>query len=99
VVYEDLCNDPLKVTQGVFKFLGWDLTSSTARFIEQSTRERRIRLLDWVQAKHPYFGVLKNSSQSAQAWKTELTERQQAQILTIAKAFPGFKDYWPDPAG
>jgi hypothetical protein len=95
VVYEDLCRDPMGVIKGVYDFLGWEMGRSTTRFIERSTKERRSRLLDWLQAKHPYFGVLKNSLQSANSWKTELTGQQISRIISIAEALPHFKEYWP----
>src|SRR5438132_842673 len=53
-------------------------------------------LLDWLQAKHPYFGVRKDSMQAAESWRSELSEKQQKEVLSIAGRFPGFAEYWPD---
>jgi hypothetical protein len=94
VVYEDLCREPLATTACVFDFLGWKMEPQTLRFIERSTQERKSRLLDWLQAKHTYFGVLKNPIKAAEGWKTELTDDQKAQVLSIAGTFPRFKEFW-----
>jgi|GEM_PF-128229 len=96
VIYEDLCRNPAQVTRDVFTFLGWQLGPRTLRFIDNSTKERRIRLLDWLQAKHPYFGVKKDSLQSAESWRSELTQEQKRQVLSIASRLPDFEAYWPD---
>jgi hypothetical protein len=96
VVFEDLCRNPARVTRDVFVFLGWQLGPRTLRFIENSTKERRIRLLDWLQAKHPYFGVKKDSIQSAESWRSELSHEQKQQVLSIASRLPDFEGYWPD---
>src|SRR5207302_3542539 len=73
VVYEELCRDPVRVTNAAFAYLGWQVGPQTLRFIERSSKEKNIWLLDWLQAKHPYFGVRKDSIQSAESWRSELT--------------------------
>jgi hypothetical protein len=95
VVYEDLCRAPEIVTRDLFDFLGWEMGPQTRRFLRTNTSASSSLLSDWLQAKHPYFSVRKNSRRAAASWRTQLRPRQQEQILTIARAFPRFDDYWP----
>jgi hypothetical protein len=97
VVYEELCRAPAVVTREVFDFLGWEVGRQTERFLRRSTASSSSWLSDRLQAKHPYFSVRKNSLQAAESWRTQLTPRQQEQVLAIALAFPSFHDYWGQP--
>lgn len=95
VVYEELCDRPLSVTQAVFAFLGWKMGRQTFRFLGRSTRGETIPIRTWLQGKQTYFGVLKDPERSRDAWKTELTGREQDQVLAVARALPEFAAYWP----
>jgi hypothetical protein len=91
------------VTRDLFDFLGWRLGPQTERFLRTSTSSSSSWLSDWLQAKHPYFSVRKNSLRAAESWRDQLTPRQQEQVLAIARAFPRFEDCWggrpPAPGG
>jgi hypothetical protein len=97
VVYEELCRAPEAVTRELFDFLGWGTGPQTEQFLRQSTASSSW-LLDWLQAKHPYFSVWKNSRRAAESWRDQLTSRQQEQVLAIARAFPRFAEYWGNPS-
>jgi hypothetical protein len=96
IVYENLCRDTRGVLRGIFDFLDWGLGPQTEKFIARSTRESRFQILRWLRGKQQYFAVFKNSAKSAESWRTELTELEKQQVLSIASAFPEFKRYWPD---
>jgi hypothetical protein len=98
VVYEELCGDPLKITDSLFQFLGWSLGPKTREFIELSTGLRRSVLADWRRASNRYFGLYKDRTRVLEAWKTEMKPREKEEIIAIASLHPAYRTYWPESA-
>jgi hypothetical protein len=94
VVYRDLCRDPLAVTESLFEELGWGVTKQTRRFLHHTTTRKTSRLTSLVTASHSYFSVYKPGKESLDAWKRELSRREQGEILAIAD--PLVRRWWPE---
>jgi hypothetical protein len=96
VVYEELCRDPLNLTQSLFQFLGWPMGAQTREFVSLSTGLRHSLLADLRRATNRYFGVYKDRTKVLESWKTELTDQAIKEIISIASRFPGYRNYWPE---
>ena len=97
VVYENLCADPLRVTEEVFAKLGWEKSVQTEKFISDSSRNHTGGLHAWFRGKRPYFDVYKNSQQSMNSWRQNLPLEIQESILRIARKFRHFYSFWASP--
>jgi hypothetical protein len=95
VVYRDLCRDPLAVTETLFDALGWEMTSQTMRFLHETTTRQTSRLTSLLTASHSYFSVYKPGERSLNAWKRELSRREQEEIVAVAR--PLVERWWPEP--
>lgn len=79
VVYEDLCADPMGVTQDIFDTIGWRMMDSTKSFIEASTSgARRGR-----SKAASYYSVYRDPSKSLEKWREQLTAVEQNDIASI----------------
>jgi Sulfotransferase domain len=96
VVYEELCQNPLKIAGSLFQFLDWPMEAETQRFIELSTGRRHSFLSAIRRARSRYFGVFADQAQALDSWKTRLSRRAQKRIISIACQLPGYRDYWPE---
>jgi hypothetical protein len=94
VVYEELCKEPLRIAESLFEFLGWPIGHETREFIEVSTGARRSFLGALRPANYRYFGVYRSQRRVRQSWKTRLSGRDKAEIMSIAGRLPGFRNYW-----
>jgi hypothetical protein len=72
------------------------MEAETQRFIGLSTGLRHSLLSDLRRAHRRYFGVFVHKTRARDSWKTELSRRAQERIISIARQFPGFGDYWPE---
>jgi hypothetical protein len=61
--YEDVCSEPIEMTRRMFEFAGLGWQSQTERFVLASTRE----------SEADYYSVFKNSHESANRWRSELS--------------------------
>lgn len=75
VRYEDLCLDPVGVTDRMFRASGLDLHPQTETFLAQSTRSDR----------GGYFSVYKDSRRAAEQWRRELAPEAVERILEVVK--------------
>ena len=96
VVYRDLCRDPLAVTESLFDALGWPVTKQTRRFLHETTTRQASRFTSLVTASHSYFSVYRPSKDGIDAWKRELSQREQEEIIAVAR--PLLERYWPETA-
>jgi hypothetical protein len=85
VVYEDLCARPEEILEELFAFCGLDFCAQTQRFLRESTSK----------TDKSYFGLFKNSSESAHKWKTELEEPSRAAVLRMLARSP-LARYWQE---
>ncbi|NII11165.1 sulfotransferase [Oleiagrimonas sp. C23AA] len=60
--YEDICAEPVAMTQRMFQFTGLDWHPQSERFVQASTQE----------AQSGYYSVFKNPLRSAERWRSEL---------------------------
>ncbi len=76
VRYEDLCARPLATTQDLFGFVGLDWSPQTEDFITESTSYKGF---------YRYFGVRRNSPETADKWRTALSPEEQERILLVVR--------------
>lgn len=83
VVYEDLCARPAEVLTELFSFCGLELSEQTERFLRESTSKTDNR----------YFGLFKDSAESAHKWKTELPPAERSAVERMV-ADSSLAHYW-----
>jgi hypothetical protein len=93
VVYRELCEDPLKVTESLFQFVGWAMGPGTRDFIELSIGMRHSLLADLTRVSNRHFGIYKDRTKALESWKKELTEQASQIIISIASQLPGYRGY------
>ena len=82
VIYEELCDNPEMVCQQLFSFAGLEWSSQTADFIELANRQES--------GGERYYQILRNPKQSAEKWRTELSNQQIADIKhAVSDSLPG----------
>lgn len=96
VVYERLCEDPLRIAYCLFEFLGWPMGPETKRFIDTSTGNRGSISGSLRRVFHRYFGVYRDTSRVSESWKSELPNLVKERIISIARLHPCYRDYWPE---
>ncbi len=74
--YEDLCVNPVTTTQELFSFAGLDWPRQTEDFIAESTSYKGF---------YRYFGVRRNSPETADRWRTTLSPDEQERILAVVR--------------
>ncbi len=91
IVYEDMCENPLRVTQKVFDFLGWRMKDSTREFIRASTSgERPAR-----RGNDAYYSVYRDPRTSLHKWRDQLSAAQQNEIASVFRDSP-YARLWRD---
>lgn len=89
VRYEDICADPITMTQRMFAFIGLDWQSQTEAFVRASTEStRRARNTD-------YYSVFKSPRESTGRWRKELAPKVIERILAVLGSSP-LQHYYPD---
>lgn len=83
VFHEQLCRDPLKISNEVFNHLGLAMCDQTLDFIKASTTERDAPPRSVKTRRRAYFNVYRDPMKSMDKWKTELNAEQRAQIDAI----------------
>lgn len=83
VVYEDLCARPAEILEELFRFCGLDFAPQTQKFLRESTSKTDKR----------YFGLFKDSLESAHKWKTELSAAEVLAIQRMVSNSP-LAHYW-----
>jgi len=96
VVYEELCRDPVRITESLFQFLSWPIRPETRQFIELTTGRGHSFLGDLRRANNSYFGVFKKRTRVLHSWKTDLSDQAKEEITSIARLHPGYRNYWPE---
>ena len=91
IVYEDMCESPLRVTSKVFDFLGWRMKDSTREFIEASTSGERPTRTD----SDAYYSVYRDPRKSVHKWRDQLTHAQQDEISSVFRDSP-YARLWRD---
>lgn len=86
IIYEDLCQTPLKVIKEVFDFLELEVTRQTKEFIRESTMV--------CEASTPY-SIYRNPRESMNKWQAELSEDEQSEIAATLNHSDIMK-YWRD---
>jgi hypothetical protein len=71
--YEELCAEPLRVTQELFRGCELDWDEQTARFLHDSTSN----------AKGDYYSVFKDPLESAWKWRKELPGEDVERVLAV----------------
>lgn len=75
VRYEDVCAEPLVMTQRMFDFTGLDWQTQTERFVRASTE----------MTNADYYSVFKSSQASANRWRSELEPEVIERILRVLR--------------
>ncbi len=83
VFYENLCKDPVGVTQEVMDCFGLGLDDKVRHFLEGAATSSNAHVGGRVGFSRQYFSVNKNSQTVAYRWRTELTEDQKSSIMDI----------------
>lgn len=91
IVYERFCEDPFASSEELFDFVGWRLLQPTRDFIEASTQGPTPGL----DVRRSFYSVYRNSTESLNKWKSDLTLEQQHEIAEVVKDSP-LLDLWPD---
>lgn len=86
VRYEDICINPLKSTEQMFRFTGLEMTDQTRRFITAST----------TQADERYYSVYKNPEIAAMRWQEELSSKTIERVMAIVERSPFARYYSAD---
>jgi len=94
VVYEELCRELVKVSSGVFDFLGWKMGAQTLQFLRQSTCGGRSTVATMMLGQHAYFGVYRDPRESLKNWKNVLTEAQAERIVALVRPHFPYEKYW-----
>jgi hypothetical protein len=76
VKYEDVCADPVGVTQRMFAFAGLEFHPQTGRFVQASTGATR----------KAYYSVFKNPRAAADHWRSELPQPVIDRIMAVVRA-------------
>jgi hypothetical protein len=84
VSYEDLCNDPLAVTRGLFAFAGLDLHRQTEDFIAASSQ---------YEGSERYYQVKKNTQEVAERWRVELPPEARDRIRAVVRHSAALRAY------
>lgn len=87
VRYEDVCADPLAMTQRMFEFTGLDWQSQTEGFVRASTQTTR-RATDT-----DYYSVFKPPQASAGRWRTELAPEVIERVMGVVRSSPLHRFY------
>jgi hypothetical protein len=90
VHYEDFCSDPVPQSKKLLDFAGLDWSLQTERFLQGSTS---------ADGHEHYYGVVRDSVQAANKWRTELSASDQEAIMEIAGRVPVGKYYAKEEAG
>jgi LPS sulfotransferase NodH len=85
VVYEEMCRDPVAVTQDVFGFLHLAWTGQTAKFLERSTH---------ANDAGGFYGVHRLSAQAASRWRLAMRPEDQAIVMQVLAAAPALAAMW-----
>ncbi len=91
IVYEDMCRDPLGVSERIFDFAGWEMTDFTKNYIRKTTTEKKIQR----STSKSYYSIFKDPGKSMNKWKTQLSDREKRDIALVIKDSP-LKKFWPD---
>ncbi len=86
VHYEAICENPLVETRALFEFIGLNLHPQTERFIRDSTEYR---------GSERYYRVFRDTTATANKWRSELTEDEITSILRIV-AQTSIAAIWPE---
>jgi len=82
IIYDELCNDPHRVTRGIFENCGLEYAPQTQAFIEKS--------IGSTDSSPGYFQLVRNPSIAANRWKEELDEDQKERVRQIVEdSMPG----------
>jgi hypothetical protein len=73
VVYEALCADPLSLVADLFRYLGWEMSEQTVRYVKETSQ------ISASEAESGLFSVRKNAEQSMNRWRAELDEGSYAE--------------------
>jgi hypothetical protein len=92
VVYRDLCERPLAITESIAGALRWEVSEQTLRFVGESSASRPVA--SKLSAGHSYFSVYRPRQDSVSAWSRELRVREQEEIAAVAA--PLVRHYWPE---
>ena len=74
VLYEDLCRRPMEEARTLFAFADLSWQAQTEAFIQRSTS---------YQGPEFYYGVLKNTDQVVNRWKTELSSEDGNAVMAV----------------
>jgi hypothetical protein len=84
VRYEDLCVNPVYISQSLFDFAGLDWNKQTESFVKATT--------DFSGAER-FYGVFRNAKTSPHKWRNELTPGEIDQVSRIAEQLPAGRLY------
>lgn len=91
VVYEELCDQPMQVSQRVFQHLGLDFSAQTEAFLTQLTQPELSKSKRWREIGiGNYFSVFKNPALVKNKWKDTLPKESQAKIVNWVKDSTAF---------
>lgn len=86
VLYEDLTSQPEQVVRDLFSFSGLSWDQQTADFLRTSAN---------AESDSGYYNVVKNASQTAQRWRSEMSEEDSRAVVAVARQ-SSLARYWPD---
>jgi hypothetical protein len=89
VVYEDLCERPKEIARQVLAHFELDMTSNTARAIDEMTSPREGARRDkWADR---YFTVFRDPKAASERWRTELDPADQQAVIRMVEDSPAFE--------
>jgi len=91
VIYEELVEKPLEISQKVFDHFNLKMTQETVMFIEQSTNPSiGTKNLKGEIGINKYFTVFRDSKISRDLWQEEMPKEEQEQVLKIVQDSEAF---------
>jgi hypothetical protein len=91
VRYEDVCAQPLAMTQRMFEFAGLDWHPQTQMFVRASTQ------VSENVADTGYYSVFKPPQASAERWRTELDAESIERVMQVVRQSSLYRFYGDEP--
>ncbi|NET57408.1 MAG: sulfotransferase [Symploca sp. SIO2E6] len=91
VIYEELTERPLEVTEKIFSHFGLNMAQESVSFIKESTTTSPVsRMKRGEIGINQYFTVFRDPKISRDRWQKEMSQEDQEGVMEIVKNSPAF---------
>ena len=93
VIYEQLAESPLEVSQKVFNHFGLEMSPQSVSFIEESTSGQSLllRLKRGEIWMNSYFSVFRDPKVASNSWKDEMPRESREQVMEVVRDSKAFE--------